>query len=293
MQRVYELARRVATTDLNLLITGEPGSGRETLARYIHRCSGQSGRPFHRFCQGRPPISSLDSRLFRSGPPDTEGNPCCSGTLFFRDLDSLGSDGQALLLQLLLRCEAERASRPTLAMADCKVIASASPDLWRQVVNGRFRNDLYERIRALEIRVLPLRERPEDIRPLAQHFFAGWRLRYGLDSAQTLTDELLTPLEKYSWPGNVEELRNFFKRVVVSGEDLGEAVSRLDLTESPEPEPTALPMPELARQAGARVERELIRRVLQANGWNRRRTSEQLQISYRSLLEKMKRFELR
>lgn len=293
MQRVYELARRIARTDLNLLITGEQGTGRETLARFIHRYSGQSGRPFYRFSQDRPLISALDSRLFRADEAEPGKANCCSGTLFFRDLDALGAESQATLLHLLLRCEAARASRPTLGTADCRIIASASPELWRQVVAGRFRNDLYERIRALEIRVPPLRERPEDIRPLTQHFFAGWRLRYGVDPVAGLTEDLMGALERHSWPGNVEELKDFFKRVFLSGEDLSEAVSRLKAVETAEPQPEPLGMPELARRAGARVEREVIRRVLQANGWNRRRASQQLQISYRSLLEKMKRFELR
>jgi DNA-binding NtrC family response regulator len=297
MQRVYELARRIARTDLNLLITGEPGTGRETLARFIHRYSGQSGRPFYRFSHGRLLTRELDSRLFRAEEAQPEKTNCCSGTLFFRDLDAFGAESQATLLHLLLRCEAARASRPTLGTADCRIIASASPELWRQVVAGRFRNDLYERIRALEIRVPPLRERPEDIRPLTQHFFVGWRLRYGLDPApgptEDLTEDLMGALARHSWPGNVEELKDFFKRVFLSGEALGEAVNRLKPVETAEPQPGPLGMSELARRAGARVERELIRRVLQANGWNRRRASQQLQISYRSLLEKMKRFELR
>jgi DNA-binding NtrC family response regulator len=222
MTELLSIARRIAPVDITVLLTGETGTGKEVLARAIHRASGRSARPFVPFNCTAVPREMLDSQLFgyRKGAftgadQAFEGiiRAAAGGTLFLDEIAEISPEVQPKLLRFLETHEVHGLGEAQPVKVDVRVIAATNADLETFVAGGRFREDLFYRLNVVRLQLPPLRERREEIPPLIEHYlrrFAGEQKKGRL----TLDDETLEYLVLYAWPGNVRQLVNELSRVV-------------------------------------------------------------------------------
>ena len=223
MQRALELARDVSSSEATVLIRGESGTGKSMLARLIHQWSPRQSKPFGVVsCPSLSP-ELLESELFghvkgafTGAVRDQTGRIGASdgGTLFLDEIGDLPLALQPKLLRFLQDHEYERIGEGITRKADIRVIAATSLDLDAAARNGRFREELLYRLNVFEIALPPLRERPQDIRPLADQFLIFFA-RQNHKKLLGLTDDAHQALERYAWPGNVRELRNVIERAVI------------------------------------------------------------------------------
>ena len=297
-QRVVQLADRVAKFDSSVLITGETGVGKEVVARYIHSQSPRSNAPFVAINCGALPETLLESALFghkagafTGATKDRPGlfEEAVGGTIF---LDEIGDTTPALqlkLLRVLQEREVMRVGETRPFKVDVRVISATNRDLQQAVRANSFREDLYYRLRVVEIHVPPLCQRKDDILPLARHFVNKCAIRLGLPDLR-LDATSLDCLLDYSWPGNVRELENaiehaavFCQESVILPKHLPlQILSRSRLQDNQELAGTP-------HRSLAEVEREYIQRVLAASDGNRRAAARILGIGeatlYRHLRE--------
>ncbi|MCK9377206.1 MAG: sigma-54 dependent transcriptional regulator [Syntrophobacterales bacterium] len=246
MQRILALARRVADSDTTLLIRGESGTGKTILARAIHSWGRRAARNFG--VVSCPSLSAelLESELFghvkgafTGALRDHLGRiaACEGGTLFLDEIGDLPLPLQAKLLRVLQEKEYERVGEVETRKADVRIITATSVDLAAAVKAGRFREDLFYRLNVVDIVVPPLRERQEDILPLAERLLA-WFARQNHRRVLGFTEPARAALRHYSWPGNVRELRNVIERAVLlcTAETIGVECMPMHLTPAP-PEP--------------------------------------------------------
>ena len=295
LRAVVDLARQVAPSDASVLITGETGTGKEVLARSIHRRSPRHERLLVPINLAAVPLELLESEFFghargaftgavaeRAGKLELADG----GTLF---LDEVGDAPLALqpkLLRVLQDGVVERVGSNHRRTVDVRVVSATNRDLEEAIGAGRFRSDLYYRLRVIQIEMPPLRDRPEDVRYLTAHFLRRFgRGRHGGPPA--ITQEALRLLEGYAWPGNVRELENVVERAVVlcRGDTIGAGL--LDLRERPVDvaEAGGLRLDE----ALDRVEREMILRALDETKHVKARAARLLGVSERSLWYKLKK----
>ena len=297
-QRVIQLADRVAKFDSSVLITGETGVGKEVVARYIHSQSPRSNAPFVAINCGALPETLLESALFghkagafTGATKDRPGlfEEAEGGTIF---LDEIGDTTPALqlkLLRVLQEREVMRVGETRPFKVDVRVISATNRDLQQAVGANSFREDLYYRLRVVEIHVPPLCQRKDDILPLARHFVSKCAVRLGLPDLR-LDATSLDCLLEYSWPGNVRELENAIEHAAVFCQENVilpkhfplQIVSRGRLQDKQE-------LAETPHRSLAEVEREYIQRVLAATDGNRRAAARILGIGeatlYRHLRE--------
>jgi DNA-binding NtrC family response regulator len=233
MRRVYERVRQVADTNATVLITGESGTGKELIARAIHRQGARRDRPFVAVNCAALPAELLESELFGHERGAFTGaharklgkfEVAHTGTLFLDEVGTLRFDLQPKLLRVLQEREIERVGGSRAIRVDVRIIAASNADLRQAVSAGRFREDLFYRLHVVPIALPPLRDRREDVAPLARHFLA----KYARQFAKTVTDlspGALDALERYQWPGNVRELENIVARSVAL---TSEAIIQLD-----------------------------------------------------------------
>ena len=221
MQQMIEFAHQVADTEATILIRGESGTGKSVLARAIHNWSSRASRPLATISCPALSAQLLESELFghvkgafTGAVRDNPGRIAASegGTIFLDEIGDLPLEIQAKLLRFVQDRQYESVGESVTRRADVRMIAATNVNLDDAVRAGRFREDLFYRIRVIEIAVPPLRERPEDVIPLAATFLAELR-RDG--SITGLTDAALSALRCYNWPGNIRELRNVMERAVV------------------------------------------------------------------------------
>ena len=229
MTELLSLARRIAPADITVLLTGETGTGKEVLARAIHRASGRAGKPFVPFNCTAVPREMLESQLFgyRKGAftgADTafEGviRAAAGGTLFLDEIAEIGPDLQPKLLRFLETHEVHGLGEAQPVKVDVRIVAATNADIETLVSENRFREDLFYRLNVVRLRLPPLRERREEIPPLIDHYlrkFADEQKKGRL----TLDDETLEYLVLYAWPGNVRQLVNEISRVVAYAEPDG------------------------------------------------------------------------
>jgi DNA-binding NtrC family response regulator len=226
MSEVLTIARRIAPTPLSVLLTGETGTGKEVLARTIHRASGRADQTFLPFNCTAVPRDMLESQLFghRKGAftgADTSFpgviRAAAGGTLFLDEIAEVGLDIQPKLLRFLETHEIHPLGEPHPIKVDVRVIAATNAPLEELVSNGRLREDLFYRLNVIRLRLPPLRERREEIPPLVDYYLRrhGDELKKG---RLALDDETLEYLLLYSWPGNVRQLANEVRRVVAMAE---------------------------------------------------------------------------
>lgn len=223
MLELLALAGRVAATDATVLITGESGTGKEILARFIHRNSVRSAKPFVAINCAAIPDNLLEATLFGHEKGAFTGAAQASpgkfeqaqgGTLLLDEISEMPIQLQAKLLRVLQEREVERVGGHKAIPLDIRVIATSNRDMAQEVAKGSFREDLYYRLNVFPLHMPPLRERGQDILPLARHFLSRIAARCGRHG-QALSGAAESRLTHYSWPGNIRELENIVQRAVI------------------------------------------------------------------------------
>jgi two-component system response regulator AtoC len=223
MRQVLEQSRRASSSDSDVLVLGESGSGKEVLARAIHFNSSRKKGPFVAINCGAIPESLLESELFGHEKGAFTGaiarragcfEQAHGGTLFLDEIGEMRADMQVRLLRALENREIRRVGGDRTIKVNTRVISATNQNIAQNLKNGLFRTDLYYRLAILVLEVPPLRDRPDDVGPLAQYFLDEAR-KEGHTRATRLAPEALNVLMKYPWPGNVRELRNAIERAIV------------------------------------------------------------------------------
>jgi two-component system nitrogen regulation response regulator GlnG len=310
MQAIFAQIQQVAGSNFTVIIEGETGTGKELAARAIYQQSLRSKAPFIALDCGAIPETLIESELFGYEKGAFTGADrrktghmelAAGGTLFLDEITNLPLTTQSKLLRALQ----ERQIQPLGAMrplpVDLRVIAASNVRLAEEVQSGRFRQDLFHRLNEFLIRLPPLRERPEDIRHLAQRFLAEANLELR-KNVRGMTPAAVAMLESYAWPGNVRELRNVIRRAtLLSVERIGpEHLVGLGSTAETAAVPTGgaeglgpgSSLKLLLQQTVAQVEREAIERVLRQTRGNKSQAARLLQIDYKTLYAKLKAYSI-
>ena len=308
MQPIRDLVAKVAATNTTVLLRGESGVGKEVVARAIHKASPRAARQFLKVNCAALPGELLESELFghekgaftgayRQKPGKFEAAD--QGTLLLDEIGEMPLRLQAKLLHVLQDGEFSRVGGEKIIDTDVRLIAATNRDLEASMRSHQFREDLYYRLNVIEIRIPPLRERREEIPLLVDHFLRKFNTQYG--RAVDVPAETLRAFADYQWPGNIRELENAVKRVVVLGSARPvhvEIVGNLNgarsaarpgviaLETRPNPE-APISLKDIARQAARDAERVAIKEVLDRVHWNRAKAARLLQISYKALLYKI------
>jgi len=313
MREVVRSIRQIARFDSTVLLEGESGTGKDMLARLLHKLSRRKDGPFVKVNCGAIPETLMESELFGYAPGAFTGaqrtgkkgllETANFGTLMLDEVDSLPFHLQAKLLHVVQDREFVPVGGVKPHALDVRIVAATNKHLRALVERGEFREDLYFRLAVVPVYIPPLRERREDILPLAAHFLESLRQRYGI--VKRLDESARTPLLEYDWPGNVRELENVLERCVVTLP--GQTITAEGLL-------SCLRSAELARAAGeslrdpefsiekvanetsmgdriAEVEKKLLVEALQSGG-STRKAAEKLGVSQSTVVRKMKRFGL-
>jgi two-component system response regulator AtoC len=309
MQPIRDLIAKVAGTNTTVLVRGESGVGKEVVAKAIHKASPRAQKQFLKVNCAALPGELLESELFghekgaftgayRQKPGKFEAAD--GGTLLLDEIGEVPLRLQAKLLHVLQDGEFSRVGGEKIIDTDVRLIASTNRDLEAAMRSHQFREDLYYRLNVIEIRIPPLRERREEIPLLVEEFRRRFNAQYG--RAVDIPADTVRVFVDYHWPGNIRELENAVKRIVVLGsarpvhqEIMGNLSRGLKppasmtavpaaVTVSPE---TVISLKDIARQAARDAERVSIKEVLDRVHWNRAKAARLLQISYKALLYKI------
>src|SRR5437660_3652039 len=224
MQDVFRLVEQVAPARSTILITGESGTGKELIAQAIHEASPRAGKPFVTVNSSNIPSELLESELFGHTRGAFTGAVAAKkgyfevadgGSIFLDEIGDIPPETQVRLLRVIQEREFTPLGDTTPRRVDVRIIAATNIDLKEAVRQGTFREDLYYRLSVVPIELPPLRDRREDILPLAQHFIQKYNEENGRQVSEQINPEVLALLESYSWPGNVRELENAIERAVV------------------------------------------------------------------------------
>ncbi|PRQ03941.1 sigma-54-dependent Fis family transcriptional regulator [Enhygromyxa salina] len=304
MRTLLDLARRVAPVDSTLLITGPTGAGKERVAHFVHDHSARVGGPFIAINCAAMPEQLLESELFghtkgafTGATRDRIGlfEAAHTGTLLLDEIGELAPATQTRLLRVLQEREVRRIGENLPRSVDVRILAATHRDLLADVESGRFREDLYYRLRVVELHVPPLRDRPEDILPLSRSLLAsaGTRLGRTLDG---LAPGACEALLAHTWPGNVRELQNAIEHAValargrmVEAKDLPQLERRAARPRASEAQVRASPEPQPDRTL-AEVEREHIQSVLSASGNNKTEAARRLGIGTATLFRRLRQY---
>ena len=297
MRKVTELARRAARVDTTVLITGPSGSGKERIARLIHTESARATGPFVAINCAALTESLLESELFghvkgafTGATSDRVGlfEAANGGTLLLDEIGEIPAGIQAKLLRVLQEHEIRRVGESRSRRVNARVLAATNRTLSEEVAQGRFRHDLYYRLRVIELRVPPLRDRRCDIVPLARQFLTDAAARLGR-KVDGMERRAADQLVRYDWPGNVRELENAIERAVALS--LGNRIDLDDLPEEVREAPAAASVPAASSRRLADVERALIESTLTEFDGNRARAAATLGIGVATLYRKLKQYE--
>jgi len=283
MERVVELACRVARSDVRVLITGPNGAGKERIAQIVHANSSLRTGPFVTVNCGAIPSELIEAELFGAEAGAFTGanrartgrfEAANGGTLFLDEIGELPLAGQVKLLRVLETGQFEMLGSNKTRSAQVRILSATNADLPMLIREGRFREDLYYRLNVIDIAVPALSDRPADILPLARHF---------LGASLQLSDDAATALQQHDWPGNVRELRNSIERAKLLARDNMVAAADLNL---PIPHRTA------PREA-EHFSREVLEASLREAGGNISRAAQSLGLSRQALYRRLERFNLR
>jgi two-component system response regulator AtoC len=309
MQEVKSLVEQVADSELTVLIRGESGTGKEIVARMLHSLSSRRNEPFIKVNCAALPRDLLEAELFGyekgafTGAHKTKPGRfeiANKGTIFLDEIGDLPLELQSKLLQVLEQHEFMRVGGVKTIKVDVRIVCATNRDLEKALEEKALRDDLYYRLNEIIINISPLRGRKEDIPLLIEYFLKRYNTLYNKNYSKLSTNALKI-LEKYNWPGNVRQLENLIKQIVVRE---NENIIYETLKEQPsvtpeqnEQTPTlsieeTYSLKKRVGEAVASEERRLIAQVLNKTNWNRRKAAEILKISYRSLLYKIKEYTL-
>ena len=303
MREVLEIIGHAARVDVTVLVSGETGTGKDLVARAIHDFSSRSTGPFIKVNCAAMPRELLESELFGHERGAFTGahqlkigkfESANHGTIFLDEIGDLHPALQGKLLHVLQDGQFSRVGGRATIKVDVRVLAATNQDLDRAVVDGRFREDLFYRLNVIQILVPPLRQRPEEIPVLADYFVRRYSALYRHDGFK-LPDDTMQRLMRHRYPGNVRELENMIKRMIVLGDPLltrsafpDGAGRGTDHAASQPAETTRVSLKDIGRKAAQAAEREAIVRMLEETHWNRVKAAKALSISYRALLYKLK-----
>jgi DNA-binding NtrC family response regulator len=305
LKRAVGETQRVAQTEATVLLLGESGTGKELFARAVHHLSARRDQPFVAINCAAIPETLIENELFGhergafTGATDRRQGKfelASGGTIFLDEIGELPLAVQGKLLRAIEEKVVDRIGGRAPVAVDVRVVAATNKDLKAAVDNGQFRGDLFFRLAVFPIEVPPLRERGDDILLLARHFAS--EIGRGLRNREAqLSPEAIAALQQHHWPGNVRELENAIERaciisdsLVLQPNDLGLMPSRSD--ETPGTLDLSGTLSEVAHRALRVVERKKILAALEANQGNKSRTAEDLGVSYKTLLNKIKDYNL-
>ncbi len=312
MTQIREVLEQVADADVTVLIHGESGVGKEVVARTLHDLSDRSAKRFVKVNCAALPEQLLESELFGYERGAFTGaqtrkpgkfQVADGGTMFLDEIGEMSPALQAKLLQVLQDGEFSPLGGTRDIRVDVRVVVATNRKLQDMVAQGTFREDLYYRLNVVNLWVPPLRERREEILILAEHFLRVYSDKYNRHHSG-IPEELRAAFLDYGWPGNVRELENMVKRIVVLESDRtileeiqagGQVAAARPRNGPPDPvleevdlPDEQVPLRDIGRRAAREAEREALRRVLYQTNWNRKKAAQILEVSYKTLLQKIK-----
>jgi len=310
MRKIQRVIEQVADTDVTVLLQGESGVGKEVVARMIHKHSTRKEAPFIKVNCAALPHNLLESELFgyekgaftgAVGRRQGKFEAADKGTIFLDEIGEMSQGLQAKLLHVLQDCSFLRVGGNVELHVDVRIICATNRRLEEMVREGRFREDLFFRLNVVNMVIPPLRERSEEILPLIDLFAARSSKAYGRPLPK-FSEGLLSALKRYAFPGNIRELENMVKRIVVLGNEstiMMEILQRGDSLATnngymgeilKEVEETAgtVPLREVGNRAAREAERQVLERVLFHTSWNRKKAASILNVSYKTLLQKIR-----
>lgn len=296
MQRVYALVKKVVDSDATVLVQGETGTGKEVLARTVHREGPRAEKPFITINCGAMAENLLESELFghkkgafTGAVNDRAGlfEAADGGTLFLDEIGETSLSMQVRLLRAIQEGEIRRVGEERDRQVDVRVIAATHRDLEQCVREGQFREDLYYRLSVFPISLPPLRERREDIPLLAQHFLAR---QTSPQAPRSLTTRAMDALCAHVWPGNIRELQNEVERaaLLAGGEERIDTAHLSERITGPAGSLTQIDRSGQLKEVLAQVERDMIVRALQCSNGNRTRAARELGVSRWGMVQKIK-----
>jgi two-component system response regulator AtoC len=286
VQSLNAMVVEIAKTDIPILLVGESGTGKEVYARLIHRLSGLGDAPLKKVSCAVVDAGRLLAEVREEFPSGGESRETRPRTVFLDGVHELDAACQRALLSLLPDGEPKGCAEMTVS----RFISSTSRNLEKETETGRFRRELYFRINGVILRLPPLRERKEDIPALLEYFFLKHSNELKKNTPE-LNSDARELLDSYDWPGNIRELENVAKKIVVVGDPtLALADLRAIRVIVPVTDESwrVSSLKVASRAASRRAECELIEKALEQTHWNRKRAAQDLQISYKSLLYKIK-----
>lgn len=317
MTNIHEILEQIADADVTVLINGDSGVGKEVVARTLHDLSNRRHRRFVKVNCAALPEQLLESELFgyergaftgASARKAGKFEIAHQGTMFLDEIGEMSPPLQAKLLQVLQDGEFSRLGGHEDVHVDVRMVAATNRNLEEMVSSGGFREDLFYRLNVVNILVPPLRERVEEIPVLADYFLRHYSRKYRRE-VPAISSRLMQGFLAYAWPGNVRELENMVKRIVVlqnegaiaeeifgspgplasgastkGSESSAERMVDQELEEAGE----TIALREIGRRAAREAEREALRRVLYQTNWNRKKAAKILEVSYKTLLQKIK-----
>ncbi len=311
MDRIREVIDQVANTDVTVLIQGESGVGKEIVARALHLNSPRTDKPFIKVNCAALPEQLLESELFgyekgaftgayRQKPGKFE--LAHNGSIFLDEIGDISPALQAKLLQVLQDGQFSRLGSKKDIQVDVRVLVATNKDLESTVRDGHFREDLYYRLNVVNILVPPLRERREEIPVFVNLFLDRYAKKYDKE-ANPPSRKLMKMFMNHQWPGNIRELENMVKRLVVLGDEAaiieelsseikGRKFFQKSQTQFQGTVSPILPLKEVSRRAAMQAESETILKVLEQTNWNRKMAAKLLSISYKAILYKIKQYGL-
>jgi two-component system response regulator AtoC len=310
-REIDRIARQLADSDLTVLIRGASGTGKEVVARHLHRVSSRRKGPFVKVNCAAVPEALLESELFGHARGAFTGAVTSKvgkfeeshrGTIFLDEISEMSVGLQAKLLEVLQDKCFTRLGHTGSVSVDTRILAATNRNLEEEVESGRFREDLYFRLKVIDLYLPPLKDRREEI-PLFLDYFCCRFAHKFRRPAPELDERLLEMLLSYDWPGNVRELENLVKRAVVLGEEtvLNELTEKKTRRRRARDDgasrgtsraPRAVALKEAAAHAALTTERELILSALERTRWNRKDAARLLGVSYRTIRAKIKRYAL-
>jgi len=289
IEQLIDIIERVKNNRATILIQGESGTGKELVARAIHYKGSFAGNPFIAVNCGAIPENLLEAELFgyvkgafTGANENRDGffQAASGGTIFLDEIGTAPQTVQTSLLRVLQEKEVRKVGSQTTQKVNLRVIAATNADLYEMVQKGSFREDLFYRLNVVNVEIPPLRDRPEDIRPIAETLLKKYSLEYGKPKIK-IEEKAMEILVRHSWPGNVRELENIIQRSIIMSEDAIRVVDLPEYLKYPEPRESNL------AKSLKEVEKEHILKVLAAVDNNKTKAAEILQIDRKTLRQKL------